>query len=307
MQKKDYIKADKRKNTGWLFFFLAILYLTTAAGKSEEGGECAERLSLLKQTLSDSVGFFIKVHAAENLIRQGCTAGISAQFEQLQKESAGNEIGAARVLARLHKHHPAAYKTCISLLVDRFRNGPAQTRLGALESLGKLGYYDASATVRAYADTGTAGFKAMARWVLANGGTSAAEDRLSALLLSREPADYRYAAYALRFRAVVNARTLQRLRSCLGSLKREDAARVYVAGCLYVHSSGIAKQQVRGTLLTYINGDVAQRYETAEALGIAGARSDIPVLQPLLADGNADVRVAAANALARLMHCACQG
>ena len=281
-----------------------LFFLTAALKEKDDDNGCDTSLLLLKQTLSDSVGFFIKVHAAENLIARGCTTGIREQFEQLQA-AAGNEIGAVRVLARLHKPDPVAYNTCINLLMDRFRNGPVQIRLVALESLGKLGYYNASAAVRAYADTGTAGFKAMARWVLANGGTPAAEDRLSALLLSHEPADYRYAAYALRFRSAVNPRTLQRLRSCLSSLKGEEAARVYVASCLYVHGRGAEKQQAKKVLLTYRNGDVAQRYEMAEALGIAGAYSDKPVLQTLLADSNADVRVAAANALSKIMRCAC--
>ena len=285
---------------------LLCIFFITAAVQDKDGGECQTSLTLLKQTLADSAGFFVKVHAAENLVRLGCTAGIREQFEQLQRASAGNEIGAARVLARLHQHDPAAYKTCINLLVNRFRNGPAQTRLVALESLGKLGYHDSSAAVKAYADTGTAGFKAMARWVLANGGTPAAEDRLSELLLSHEPADYRYAAYALRFQTAVNARTLQRLRSCLNRLPGTDADRIYVASCLYVHGRGAVKKQAKGILLTYLNGTVAQRYEMAEALGIAGSRSDMPLLQTMLLDSNADIRVAAANALLKLMRCTCQ-
>lgn len=285
---------------------LCIFFINAAIKDKDDGGGCQTSLTLLKQTLADSAGFFVKVHAAENLIRLGCTAGIREQFEQLQKESTGNEIGATRVLARLHRHDPAAYKACINLLVNRFRNGPVQTRLVALESLGKLGYHDSSAAVKAYADTGTAGFKAMARWVLANSGTQDAENRLSELLLSHEPADYRYAAYALRFQTAVNPRTLQRLRSCLNGLPGTDADRVYVASCLYVHGRGAVKKQAKGILLTYLNGTVAQQYEMAEALGIAGSRSDVPLLQTLLLDSNADIRVAAANALSKLMRCTCQ-
>ena len=303
---KGNIKKIHTVQMAVLFLLLpAGMFLTTAAVKQDK--ECAKNLSLLQQTLSDTAGFFIKVHAAENLIRRGCTAGIREQFEQLQKASADNEIGAARVLARLQQNDPAAYRSSVELLLDRFRNGAAKSRLVALESLGKLGYCDRSAAVKARADTGTGGFKAMARWVLANSGTPAAENRLSELLLSHEPVDYRYAAYALRFKTTVHGYTLQRLLGCLGRLEKEDAARVYVAGCLYVHSTGTRQQAAKAVLITYINGDAAQRYETAEALGIAGNRSDIPLLQTLLVDGNADVRVAAANALLKLMHCTCGG
>lgn len=259
-------------------------------------------IAVLKQASQNGETFFIKVHAAENLIRHGQTEGLETEFLRLKEVSPNNLIGANRVLARLNKHQPKRYKQYIDALLSHFKNGAdRKTQLTALESLGKLGYKNSLPLIKAAADTGTNGFKGMARWILSNSGLDADENRLSELLLSEEEVDYRYAAYALRFKPKTNNLTVIRLTQCLQTLKSDDPARVYVASSLFVHIKSAGKERVKTVLLTYLTGEVGQRYEVAEALGLGGSQTDLPVLQKLLNDVNTDVQVAAANAVIRIM------
>jgi HEAT repeat protein len=207
------------------------------------------------------------------------------------------------VLARLNKHNAVKYQEYIDELVKLFQTSKeTKVQLTALESLGKLGYSERLPAIVADADTGTHGFNGMARWILSNSGKDADEDRLSELLLSKNEIDYRYAAYALRFKSHTNAKTVERLKTCLQALKADDPARVYVASALFVHSKPADRSSVKPTLLTYLSGAVGQRYEVAEALGLGGDKTDLPVLQKLLTDENTDVKVAAANAVLHIMH-----
>jgi hypothetical protein len=265
---------------------------------------CKQALTQLKQAVANGETFFIKVHAAENLIRHHQTEGLETEFLKLKASSLDNLIGSTRVLARLNKSKPDHYQPYITQLLQQFEHGSsAKVQLTALESLGKLRFYQPLAMIKSYADTGTNGFKGMARWILANSGTTHDEDRLSELLLSDQEIDYRYAAYALRFKAKANATTISRLQTCLNKIKTDDAARVYVASSLFVHGKETGKAQAKPVLLSYLKGEVGQRYELAEALGLGGGQEELPVLKQLMADENTDVRVAASNAVLNIQNC----
>lgn len=265
---------------------------------------CQQALTQLKQAVLNGETFFIKVHAAENLISHHETEGLETEFSRLKDASADNLIGSTRVLARLSKSKPNQYQTYIGHLVQQFEHGSsAKIRLTALESLGKLGYKESLPLIKSYADTGINGFKGMARWILANSGKTLDEDRLSALLLSDQEIDYRYAAYAIRFMAKANTTTISRLKACLNKIKTDDAARIYVASSLFVHSKGVDQALAKSALMSYLKGEVGQRYELAEALGLGGESEDLPVLKQLMADENTDVRVAASNAILNIQNC----
>lgn len=265
---------------------------------------CQQALTQLKQAVINGETFFIKVHAAENLIRHHQTDGLEDEFLKLKMASPDNLIGSTRVLARLSKSNPDQYQKYISQLLQQFEHGSStKIQLTALESLGKLGYYEPLAMIKSYADTGNNGFKGMARWILANSGKTPDEDRLSELLLSKLEVDYRYAAYALRFKAQVNIQTIQRLYACLQKLNTDDAARIYVASSLFVHGKAADRATARPVLLSYLKGEVGQRYELAEALGSGEQQNDLVVLKQLMADENTDVRVAAANAILNVKKC----
>ncbi|RYE17600.1 MAG: HEAT repeat domain-containing protein [Sphingobacteriaceae bacterium] len=265
---------------------------------------CNQSLKILKNAVRNGETFFIKVHAAENLIYHKQTTGLEADFIQLKEASPDNLIGASRVLARINLHQHKKYQHYFDEILNQFTNGSnSKIQLTALESLGKLGYKKQLPELKMLADTGTNGFKGMARWVLSNSNTKADEDRLSALLLSEEEIDYRYAAYALRFKIKTNTLTVARLKQCLQHLRQDDPARIYVLSSLFVHSQSAEKTPVKTALLTYLTGEISQRYELAEALGLGGNQTDLPILKKLLADKNTDVQVAAANAILRVMNC----
>ncbi len=265
---------------------------------------CQKSLAVLKNAVQNGETFFIKVHAAENLITQNQTEGLKTQFLQLQKASPDYLIGSARVLARLNKHQPKKYQQYLEELLQQFKAGSTdKIKLTALESLGKLGYKEDLPAIKVYADTSSNGFKGMARWILSNSGKEADENQLSELLLSPDPLDFRYAAYALRFKPNANKQTTERLTICFQHLKADDVARVYVASSLFVHSLGEVKKQVKPIILHYLSGDVGQRYEAAEALSLAGDQTDLPALQNMLTDKNTDVQVAVANAILKIMNC----
>jgi HEAT repeat protein len=257
----------------------------------------------LRNAISTAKSFFIKVHAGEALVSNNHTEGIENAFIQLRAENPANAIGATRVLARLYKHigDITNYDACIKLVTNQYLHGDsAHPRLVALESLGKLGYTTELPEVKQDAATGSGGFRAMARWVQCNGGTQAGEDSLAALLAYPDAADYRGAAYALRFKGSVSDSTRQLLEQCVNRLPVTEPARVYVVSALFVHSSGAQKDTVKKQLLEYLQGPVAARYELAEALSRNGEEEDVPVLERLLKDADQDVRVAAANALLKI-------
>lgn len=265
---------------------------------------CKEKIDLLLKAVRDTGSFFIKVHAAENLISQNVADGLDTVFLSLKKSSPDYVIGASRVLARLHKNNPGIYQQQINELLALFKYAKnSRSRLTALESLGKLGYNYPLPEITAYSNTGTHGFKAMARWVLSNDNSRNTENKLSELLLSHDILDYRYAAYALRFKQTANRLTRRRLKISFRRLSINDEARIYLASSSFVHGNKKKKDQLKQVLLSYLNGTVGQRYEVAEALGIGGSFKDLQVLQQLSKDENADVRVAAANAGLRLLQC----
>jgi hypothetical protein len=265
---------------------------------------CEQALTQLKQVVVNGETFFIKVHAAENLIRHHQTEGLETEFLKLKAFSPDNLIGSTRVLARLSKSAPDQYQKYIGHLVQQFEHGSsAKIQLTALESLGKLGYDQPLSMIKSYADTGTNGFKGMARWILANSGATHDEDRLSELLLSDQEIDYRYAAYAIRFMAKANTTTISRLKACLNKMKTDDAARIYVASSLFVHGKTAERELAKPVLMSYLKGEVGQRYELAEALGLGGRQEDLPLLKQLMADENTDVKVAASNAVLNIQNC----
>jgi len=300
---KEYLKVKSCYNISLITLIFLFFSCKTMSGQNVDD-LCKQALTQLKQAVVNGETFFIKVHAAENLIRHHQTEGLETEFLKLKAASPDNLIGSTRVLARLNKSKPNQYQQYITQLLQQFEHGAStKMQLTALESLGKLGFYQPLAMIKSYADTGTNGFKGMARWILANSGATYDEDRLSELLLSDQEIDYRYAAYALRFKAKASATTISRLQTCLNKIKTDDAARVYVASSLFVHGKEAEKAQAKPVLLSYLKGEVGQRYESAEALGLGGRPEDLPVLKQLMADENTDVRVAASNAILNIQNC----
>ncbi len=255
-------------------------------------------LDLLTETVSASNRFFVRVHAAEALIAHQHPEGLESLFIELQGASSDNFIGATRVVAKLNKPNPIKYKAAVQQIVNVFLHSEAsRPGLVALESLGKLGYSEPLPQIQQQAQEGTEGRKPMARWVLANSGKADDETHLAELLNSDDPLTYQYAAYALRFRPTVHPDTYALLDACAARVRPTAPQRVYVLSALFVHTPVEKQDKIRDQFIRYQQGDVAERYELAEALGLRGTSVDVSILEKLLADPDQDVRVAAANAL----------
>jgi hypothetical protein len=271
---------------------------STTVSAQKKAVACKECLTILKDALQNGETIFIKVHAAEAMMFNDYYTGISTAFNKLVKDQP-NLIVASRVLARVYKNDKAKYQLHLNTLLYQLSNADStRGKLIALESLAKIGFSKPLPEVKSYADTGTNGFKAMARWVLSNSNKPADEDNLAKLLTSNDPTEYRGAAYALRFKKKIKPETLQLLTACAKRVEETHAARVYVLSSWYVHAATAkASQEAKEKLLTYMNGAVNERYEVAESFSMRGTVKDIPILNKLMSDENMDVRVAAAKAL----------
>lgn len=265
-------------------------------GRSDRTARC---VALLRTTaLATDQPFFVRVHAAEALALRGYPEGLEEAFSALQRASPDQFVGATRVLARLHRADAVRYRADVEALLAVFGGeGPFRSRLVALESLAKLGYAEPLPAILREAQEGRDGMMGMARWVLANSGRADDEARLADLLASAEPLAYRYAAYALRFFSRVRPATYARLVACADRLPADDPARVYGLSARFVHAPAEDREAAHEALVAYADGTPGERYEVAEALGRAGDGADLPRLERLLTDADADVRVAAANAL----------
>ncbi|MEJ7826737.1 MAG: HEAT repeat domain-containing protein [Segetibacter sp.] len=270
----------------------------TETSPAQKQNICKECLIVLKDALQNGETIFIKVHAAEALMFNDYYTGIGTTFNKLVKEQP-NLIVASRVLARVYKNDKAKYQAHLNTLLYQLTDADStRGKLIALESLAKIGFQKPLPEITLYADTGTNGFKAMARWVLSNSNKPADEDDLAKLLTSVDPTEFRGAAYALRFKKKIEPKTLQLLTACAKRVEKDNAARVYVLSSWYVHTVGAkAEKEAKENLLTYMTGAVNERYEVAEAFSMKGTVKDIPTLNKLMADENMDVRVAAAKAL----------
>ena len=181
-------------------------------------------------------------------------------------------------------------------------------RVNAAETLGKLGYNPPAAEAarfREVAETTHNPLLAMhARWVLAGNGKKAEEQALAAFLTDKDAKVRGDAAYALRFRPHVRTETRELL---IAAAEREPAgseARSYLYASAAYHATPAERPALLRELEKYAksgNGD--EKYETMNVIALVGGTAELPLLRKYLApplpyiDADADVRVAAANAI----------
>ncbi len=258
-------------------------------------------LEILQEAMLFHENFGVNAHAAEALIYNVYPEGVEERFSILENKPETNIILWSRVMARLNKKDMVKYQIYVNRIRDKLLYSDSlNLKIHALESLGKLGYNEALSEIVQLAEQGESGTKAFARWVLANSGNAEDETKLAELLNSKEPIEYFYAAYALRFMENVNFDTYNRLKACANRLANNAPYRVYVLSALFVHSDPEHKSKAKADLLTYIQGIKSERYEVGQALAISGTASDNHTLEQLLGDPEMDVRVSAANALLRI-------
>ncbi|MCE5250361.1 sodium/solute symporter [bacterium] len=274
---------------------------SSLAGDDEQSRERRERcVTILREELAADGAFWVNVHAAEALIGNVYPEGVEERISALSGKPGSSIVGISRVMARLKRKNAVLYQNYVNTIRDEFLNPGSPNRIGALESLGKLGYSERLPEIVRLADEGGSDIRGFARWVLANSGSAGDEAYLAELLSSGEQKDYFYASYALRFMSTIRPETLALLESCARRLSHDAPYRAYVASALFVHAPPEGRAEARSDLVSYAEGQKTDRYEVCEALAVRGDTSDIPFLETLLTDPEPDVRVGAANAILRI-------
>ena len=189
--------------------------------------------------------FWVKVHAAEALILNVYPEGVEDYFQQLAQDPSSSIVGISRVFARLNRKNASVFQSHVDRIRDEFLDIDSPNRIGALESLGKLGYAEHLPEIIETAENGSSDIRGFARWVLANTGNPNDEAWLAELLNSDEPKDYFYASYALRFMQKVTPQTYERIESCVKRLTQDAPHRVYVMSNRFVHAPPEQKAEAK--------------------------------------------------------------
>ena len=264
----------------------------------------------LRRALNDEQGF-VKVHAAEALLALSVESRVLAVFLAEMKKH-GDEphyrTGIVRVLARATPRETdrTGY---LARLRDVYFDVDAPDRVHALEALAKLGYaIDEQDRVR-FEELPRPGFsdaEPCLRWLRAVSGAESDVRSLAELLDHPEPRVRGLAAYALRHLPnKLPADVVTKLQQA-AAIEKPSKDRVYVVSSAYVASPDAETSQRLKEILKAaappggVTGSDQDKREIADAIGLRGSREDMPLLQQLLRDSSADVRISAAAAVLRV-------
>lgn len=262
----------------------------------------AAAISELKSALAQSQTF-VKVHAAEGLLRVGERAIVEAAFEkelQAHGDDPAYRIGIWRVLAQAANNKEASRR-----YLDSMQNALAIDSpdwVDAAESLAKLQYEVTDADRAGVADLAqqAAGPSAVyLAWYLAQPGR---KDDVSSLadFLDSDDAEVRgVAAYALRHLSRKLPRNVVSRLNNAATQEQDSTQRVYLISADFATTTDNKHKESQKKLLVdyLIQGSNEEKYEAASALAVGGVPADVPALMALLHDADPDVRVGAANAV----------
>jgi solute:Na+ symporter, SSS family len=265
-----------------------------------------QAVNLLRNTL-DSESEWVKVHAAEYLLALQYTQGVREAFSSELAEHGEQpqyRIGIWRVLAKATPRNAEREKWIDSIRAV-YTNPDAPDRLHAAETLAKLNYAAderEAALFKTDAELDNGPLAAFACCVLVHSGHTEYERVLVELLSNEDQRTRLCAAYALRHIDEVTEETATALLERARVEPEDSGARAYLLGAAYLHNPG-AEPAVRfkQALLEYVDtGSAAERTEAISILANRGVASDLPQLERILDDPEADVRAAAAWALLRI-------
>ena len=315
---------------------LAACWTLTAAVSPAHSAEQEERsarvrteaVALLREALATGDAW-VKVHAAEALLRLDYRQGVREAFERelaARGDTPQYRIGIWRVLARADSYDPRAWSNRLQPILAALLDEAGPDRLHAVETLGKLGYQlpprDADdessvqqrAAVEAFATTAAPQDQPFALWVLLNSAAdetqrAAVEAQLAALLSSVEPLARARAAYVLRNQARVGPETRQALQRAADVEETESEQRIQMLTALAKHSHGrspLTWEDLPAELAAELvdalqQGSPAEAYEVAQLLADCGTARDLEALATLLSETERDLdaRVSLAEAVLR--------
>ncbi|HOZ45466.1 MAG TPA: HEAT repeat domain-containing protein [Candidatus Hydrogenedentes bacterium] len=254
-------------------------------------------VGVLEKALSEETEW-VRVHAAEGLLRHGYRDGIEAIFlPQVETAPPQHRIGVWRVLAQAQTEADSR-EPYVARIRNAFGDVDGPDRLHAVETLAKLGDTARSDELLRVAREGEGELQAYARWVAANSGPAEDEAAFVTCLDSPEDAVRGTVGYGFRFFKAIRPASLERLAQAVRDEPDEGPRRIYLVSALYVHAQGDTKAEAREALLKYLeNGIKEERYEACAGLGRNGDPGDVPLLIAHLDDPETDVRISAADAL----------
>lgn len=263
-------------------------------------------LTALRQTLEREQRW-IKVHAAEHLLKLSYPQGVQVAFEAERATHEGEpkyRIGIWRVLAQA-----ATSATERRVRVDRIRavvTDPSSVdKVHALESLAKLNdrLDDAalkSAVIKAaQPDQPTTVY---ARWLLAGDGSQEHLRELASLLKSKDTTVRLVTAYALQWLRPTDPEVVTQLRTAAEMEPADSPAKVYLLSAAWLLTpTADAAAPFRSSLVSMaMQGGVEAHTVASEALATRGTQADVEILAAWLGHPNADVQAAAAAGLLRI-------
>lgn len=247
---------------------------------------------------------FIKVHAAELLIARGEKARVRPIFEREQERNStipGYRIGIWRVLAATadSSMERAAW---IERVVTAFRDPNAADRVGAVETVGKLGHRltgEALQAARAFVETASEAEAMYAWWALRLAGDARAGAKLIAGFSSPDPVARLRAAYIANWDKIRERDVLLALARAADHEPRGTVAAAIILGAAVALEADAGKtDEWRATLNDVLaRGTAGERYQICMMLAPHFTAQDIGRLAPLLDHENGDVRIGGAFAL----------
>lgn len=240
---------------------------------------------------------WVRVHAAEALLRNGAPEGVEEAFlPEVEDSPPRHRIGVWRVLAQA-QDDAEAREGYVQRIREAFLDLDGPDRLHAAETLGKLG--DAKRSTQLLnAVTEDSPMGAYARLILANTGAVEDAEYLAALLGSYDEGVRRSTAYALRFAPNLDEPTTERVRGTALAEPEDSPVRLNLLIAWLAHADEAERVRIKELLMPYAASEKkAERYQFGEAMALGGGDGDVPVLLKLLQDEDTDVRISAANAL----------
>src|SRR5699024_5184933 len=191
----------------------------------------------------------------------------------------------------------AQYRSYGEDILEQFHKATdEQTQLIALEALEKLHLYYPDEKIRHIAATGSGGMQVMAQWVMSNSDNPGTMTALVQFLFSSDSTQFRYAAYALRFKNDLPLNTYHLMKGRYRELNKSHPFRVYLASSLWVHAPEEEEDLFKEELLSYQNGKHYERVEVFQALAAKGDGDLLAFIKKSFMNENQDVKVSVAQA-----------
>lgn len=281
---------------------VAVGWVAAAVAGEGTPAELRQRcVDVLRQALAQGREF-VKVHAAEALIREGHSEEARAAFVgEVDTAPAKYRIGVWRVMVQASpadgKGEPYRARIRAAFLDP---DGP--DRVHAIETLAKLDDPAKPPELIRVAREGEGVLQAFARWALANSGVAEHEQALADLLEAQDPGVRTAAAYGLRWLPTLTTETRDRVAARCDAETRASTCPIYLLSAAFIHSGPGKMDMLEPAIIARLDSkDKDERYEACEALGLAGREAVVSVLQGRLHDEDTDVRVSAANAILRIL------